>query len=89
LAGAAKHEFRYSAHPLSFQTFAFVRGRPDCGRFYLSMIDYGTRGGLGIRSGFSFGASVFVCLADLGVTARCPGLRIDVQVPGRLLASPL
>ncbi len=64
LTGAARYEFRYSAYPLLFKNFAFVRGRLECGRFSLSTPDYGMRCGLGIRSRFSFGASVFVFLAN-------------------------
>src|ERR1035438_2702447 len=38
LASAARYEFRYSAHPLSFQNLAFVRGRFSYGRFSLSTL---------------------------------------------------
>ena len=46
LASAAGYEFRYSAHPLSFLYFAFVRGRLCFGWFSPFTPDFGMRGGL-------------------------------------------
>src|ERR1035437_3624487 len=40
LASAARYEFRYSAHPLSFQYSAFVRGRLCFGWFSPFTPDY-------------------------------------------------
>ena len=46
LASAARYKFRYSAHPLSFLYFAFVRGRLCFGWFSPFTPDFGMRGGL-------------------------------------------
>jgi hypothetical protein len=68
LASAARCEFRYSVHPLSFQNFAFVRGRLYFGRFSPFTPDYGMRGGLGIRSSSSMAQ---VC--SFALLIRCCG----------------